>query len=117
MQRRWRVTAVAERTGACGTVYIDFAVSPTFSRRRFVAAIAAAAAVPAPGARGAMRRQAVVRRTLTGVDVLAAAAFAPLRGRRVGLLTNQTGRTRDGATTIDLLAAASDVRLVALFSP
>jgi uncharacterized protein YbbC (DUF1343 family)/CubicO group peptidase (beta-lactamase class C family) len=54
---------------------------------------------------------------LTGVDVLAARQFEPLRGKRVGLLTNQTGRSRGGASTIDLLAGANDVRLVALFSP
>ena len=39
------------------------------------------------------------------------------RGKRVGLLTNHTGRARDGATTIDLLHAAKDVTLVRLFSP
>src|SRR5438094_8773840 len=43
--------------------------------------------------------------------------FAPLRGRHVGLVTNQTGRSRSGASTIDLLARAKDVTLVALFSP
>jgi len=54
---------------------------------------------------------------LTGIDVLEAEGFARLRGKRVGLLTNHTGRSRGGASTIDLLAAAKDVRLVALFSP
>ena len=38
-------------------------------------------------------------------------------GKRVGLVTNHTGRARDGATTIDLLYGAKDVKLVALFSP
>jgi len=54
---------------------------------------------------------------LSGIDVLRADGFAPLRGKRVGLLTNHTGRARDGATTIDLLFGAKDVKLVALFSP
>ena len=54
---------------------------------------------------------------LTGIDVLAAENFARLRGKRVGLLTNQTGRSRDGATTIDLIAGAPGVTLAALFSP
>ena len=53
----------------------------------------------------------------TGLDVLRAAGFAPLRGKRVGLVTNHTGRARDGATAIDLLFQAKDVTLVALFSP
>jgi uncharacterized protein YbbC (DUF1343 family)/CubicO group peptidase (beta-lactamase class C family) len=54
---------------------------------------------------------------LAGIDVLRSEAFAPLRGKRVGLLTNHTGRARDGASTIDLLFGAKDVKLVALFSP
>jgi uncharacterized protein YbbC (DUF1343 family)/CubicO group peptidase (beta-lactamase class C family) len=54
---------------------------------------------------------------LTGIDVLEAEGFARLRGKRVGLVTNHTGRSRSGASTIDLLAAARDVKLVALFSP
>jgi len=55
--------------------------------------------------------------TLTGIDVLESEGFARLRGKRVGLVTNQTGRSRAGASTIDLLARAKDVKLVALFSP
>ena len=54
---------------------------------------------------------------LTGIDVLRAKGFAELKGLNVGLVTNHTGRARDGATTIDLLAAAPGMKLVALFSP
>jgi uncharacterized protein YbbC (DUF1343 family) len=54
---------------------------------------------------------------LTGVDVLAAENFARLRGKRVGLLTNQSGRSRLGESTIDLIARAPGVTLAALFSP
>lgn len=53
----------------------------------------------------------------TGLDVLRERGFAELAGARVGLVTNQTGRARDGATAIDLLHAAPGVELVALFSP
>ena len=53
----------------------------------------------------------------SGLDVLRAEGFAPLRGKRIGLVTNHTGRARDGATAIDLLHAAKEVRLTALFSP
>jgi uncharacterized protein YbbC (DUF1343 family) len=53
----------------------------------------------------------------TGIDVLAAENFARLRGKRVALLTNQTGRSSAGESTIDLLAHAPDVKLVALLSP
>ena len=41
-------------------------------------------------------RRARMSRCSTGIDVLAAENFARLRGKRVGLLTNQTGRSRDG---------------------
>lgn len=54
---------------------------------------------------------------LTGLDVLRADNFASLRGQRVGLVTNHTGRARDGASAIDLLHEAPDVRLVGLFGP
>jgi uncharacterized protein YbbC (DUF1343 family) len=54
---------------------------------------------------------------LAGIDVLRAERFASLNRLRVGLLTNHTGRAKDGAATIDLLAAAPGVTLVALFSP
>jgi uncharacterized protein YbbC (DUF1343 family) len=82
----------------------------------------------AAGARGggarafqaSVARQADARVTgpvLTGIDVLAAENFARLTGKRVGLLTNQTGRASTGESTIDLLAHAPGVTLVALFSP
>ncbi len=52
-----------------------------------------------------------------GIDVLRAERFAPLKGLRIGLITNQTGRDAAGARTIDLLSRAPGLRLVALFSP
>ncbi len=54
---------------------------------------------------------------LAGIDVLRSESFAPLKGKHVGLVTNHTGRARDGQTTIDLLAGSKDLQLVALFSP
>ena len=55
--------------------------------------------------------------TLPGIDALIARDFDVLRGKRVGLVTNQTGKTRDGRATIDVLRAAPDVQLVALYAP
>jgi uncharacterized protein YbbC (DUF1343 family)/CubicO group peptidase (beta-lactamase class C family) len=55
--------------------------------------------------------------TKTGIDVLEDEQFAPLRGKRVGLITNQTGVDATGRRTIDLLAHAEGVGLVAIFSP
>lgn len=54
---------------------------------------------------------------LNGIDVLAKQGFAPLKGKRVGLITNHTGQDRDRNPTIDLLKNASGVKLVKLFSP
>ena len=54
---------------------------------------------------------------LTGLDVLERDGFAALKGRHVGLVTNQTGVDRDGRSAIDLLSKADGVTLVALFSP
>lgn len=54
---------------------------------------------------------------LNGIDVLKADGFKLLKGRRVGLVTNHTGVSLEGESTIDLLAKADGVKLVALFSP
>ena len=56
-------------------------------------------------------------RVQTGIDVLEAENFAPLRGKRVGLITNQTGIDSAGRRTVDVLAHAPGLKLVALFSP
>ncbi len=54
---------------------------------------------------------------MTGIDVLIADGFKPLAGKRVGLITNPTGITADLRSTVDVLHAASAVKLVALFGP
>ena len=56
-------------------------------------------------------------RVRTGIDVLEEEKFALLQGKRVGLITNQTGVDSAGRRTIDVLAHAPGVKLVALFSP
>jgi uncharacterized protein YbbC (DUF1343 family) len=56
-------------------------------------------------------------KTETGLDRLVAEGFAPLSGRAVGLVTNQTGIDARGRRGIDLLAAAPGVTLRAIFSP
>jgi uncharacterized protein YbbC (DUF1343 family) len=53
---------------------------------------------------------------VTGAARLAADGFAPLRGKRVGLLTNHTGRVGD-ARLIDLMARARSVTLAAILTP
>jgi uncharacterized protein YbbC (DUF1343 family) len=58
-----------------------------------------------------------VARVQTGLDVLEAQKFAPLHGKRVGLITNHTGVDTQERSTVQLLAHAPGVQLVALFSP
>jgi uncharacterized protein YbbC (DUF1343 family) len=70
--------------------------------------------IPAQAAAQIARRDA---HTMTGIDVLEAENFAALAGKRIGLVTNQTGIDRNRRSTIDLLAHAPGVKLVALFSP
>lgn len=60
------------------------------------------------------RRTADVR---NGIDVLRDSKFETLKGRTIGLITNQTGLSRDGVSTIRLLHEAEGVKLAALFSP
>lgn len=60
---------------------------------------------------------AVPGEVLTGIDVLVRDDFRALAGRKVGLITNPTGRTRDGRRTVDVLHQAPGVQLVCLFSP
>jgi uncharacterized protein YbbC (DUF1343 family)/CubicO group peptidase (beta-lactamase class C family) len=69
------------------------------------------------GPSGSLAASAAAQPTIAGIDALRADGFALLKGKRVGLVTNHTGRARDGATTIDLLYAAKGHTLVALFSP
>jgi len=61
------------------------------------------------------------REVAAGIDVLAAEGFRPVAGKRIGLVTNVTGRSRDGRSTIDVLtsleARNAAVTVVRLFSP
>ncbi len=52
-----------------------------------------------------------------GIDVLRERGFDVLRGKRVGLITNQTSLTASGQPTRAVLKSAPGVQLVALFAP
>lgn len=83
------------------------------SVNRLAARIAtvAAAAIDAP------RKTEPDRPVLNGIDVLALNGFESLAGRKVGLITNHTGLTRNGTSTVQVLHDAATVNLAALFSP
>ena len=54
---------------------------------------------------------------LNGIDVLEKNNFKDLENKRIGLVTNQTGRNLNGKPTIDVLNEAKNVKLVSLFAP
>jgi len=56
-------------------------------------------------------------RVKTGLDVLIDRDFAPIAGKRVGVITNHTGLTSDGRHIVDVLSRSSKVKLVAIFTP
>ena len=94
------------------------------NRLRGLVSSIAAAALTADNRRSASRleqRVPIRRDVRPGIDVLAAENFRRLAGKRVGLVTNATGRARDGRFTTEVLlsedAKKAGVRLVRLFAP
>ena len=101
------------------------AISPL--RSKVATIVAAARGIDTPGVAltGYMEtsymtppRRAVARNVevLTGIDVLVEEKFRRFAGKRVGLITNHTGLTRDGRRNIDAMVETG-VKLTALFSP
>ena len=68
------------------------------------------------GGAGIRRPAAHNAQVQTGFDVLAAENFATFKGKRVGLITNHTGRSRNGSRNIDIMLQRG-VKLTALYSP
>jgi len=99
---------------------------PVTALRAKVATITAAAlGVDVPGAilNGYNESMGGVRRAIartgsveTGLDVLVREKFARLQGKKIGLVTNHTGLTRDGKRNIDVMVGAG-LRLTAIYSP
>lgn len=79
-----------------------------------IANVVASAVLPADQP---ARPVAKSRDVLTGIDVLEREGFRQLAGRKVGLITNHTGRNRSGTSTVQLLHDAKNVELKVLFSP
>src|SRR5580658_2957902 len=101
--------------------------SLTSLRSRVATLVAASLAVVAPAVKlpsyndtivgpGLHREVEPKGEVLAGLDVLVEENFAALRGKRIGLITNQTGLSRDGKRNVDLMLAAG-VKVTKLFSP
>ena len=82
-------------------------------RRTSRSSLVLATAMILLGRAGALFGQPV----LPGIDVLRERGFDILKGKRVGLITNPSGVDSRLASTIDILAGAPGVQLVALFGP
>ncbi len=95
-------------------ILLTNAVHP--KRGKVLAPLRRSIATLAASALGVTSPSAAVHPVETGLDVLAAQKFAPLQGKRVGLITNQTGIDRQGRRNIERMRA-DGVNLVALFSP
>lgn len=54
---------------------------------------------------------------LNGIDIFEKNGFKELEGKRIGLVTNHTGRNLAGKSTIDILHEAKNVELVSIFAP
>ncbi|WP_153544381.1 exo-beta-N-acetylmuramidase NamZ domain-containing protein [Streptomyces sp. RB17] len=78
------------------------------SRRNLLASASMAALPAAPAHREELR---------TGFERLAADGYALLKGRRVGIVTNPTGVTRDVQHIVDVMHADPRVNLTAVFGP
>jgi uncharacterized protein YbbC (DUF1343 family) len=88
---------------------------PALAFRVALCALLAVALCTPACARG--RKSGRPGRVQTGLDVLEAQKFAPLRNKHIGLITNHTGLDSQGRSTVDLLTRAAGVQVVALFSP
>ncbi|MGD9627663.1 MAG: exo-beta-N-acetylmuramidase NamZ domain-containing protein [Pyrinomonadaceae bacterium] len=54
---------------------------------------------------------------LNGIDILERNGFKELDGKKIGLVTNHTGRNLAGKSTIDILHETKNVDLVSIFAP
>jgi uncharacterized protein YbbC (DUF1343 family) len=79
--------------------------------------LSTAMAVSTSSTASAPQQGAPFRQVLNGIDVLERDGFKTLQGRKIALITNHTGRTRDGRFTSDVLANAPGVEMVVLFAP
>ena len=82
--------------------------------RRFSSLAPPLVSVLVLGASDAVPSAAVVT---PGISVLVGDSLHLIRGKRVGLITNQTGRDEHGRRSIDLIHGAAGVMLTAIFSP
>jgi uncharacterized protein YbbC (DUF1343 family) len=96
----------------CQQIFIFFLMHAIcWTAPGYAAAVSADLESPLPGP------ARLAPRVLAGLDVLEAQRFAPLRGKHIGVITNHTGLDASGRSTVDVLTHATDLKVIALFSP
>ena len=83
----------------------------------FISIAAAPPAAPVPSRLSVNLRGGQASGARVGIDVWRQRGFAPLAGKRIGLISNLTGRDSRGWLTAQVLRAEPAVELVAIFSP
>jgi uncharacterized protein YbbC (DUF1343 family) len=83
--------------------------------KRALGALALCACAGLPGVPAAAQAPATGK-VVPGIEVFLQAPPKSLIGKRIGLITNQTGIDRQGRSDIDLLLKSRQVKLVALFA-
>jgi len=58
-----------------------------------------------------------LNRVYSGLDILEQMDFKPIRGKKIGILCNQTSVNHNGKHILDLLKPFQDIEVVVLFSP
>ncbi|HEY9073167.1 MAG TPA: exo-beta-N-acetylmuramidase NamZ domain-containing protein, partial [Desulfobaccales bacterium] len=90
------------------------AAAVPMGRPALVAALADGEPEPTMGGHGASDTP---DRVQPGIEVLAASGFADLKGKNIGVITNQTGVDAAGRPTLSRLLRAPGVKVRAIFSP
>jgi len=84
-----------------GHLTVKKSVLATFIPFTMLVALLSLSALPA---RSSPKRSGRAARVQTGLDVLEAQKFSPLRGKHIGLITNHTGVDSQGRSNLDLLS-------------
>lgn len=79
-----------------------------------IAMVALFTAQSCSSVQGCAEKQDMVK---PGIEVLKSNGFAQLQGKRIGLVTNPSGVDNNLVSTVDILANAPGVELVALYGP
>src|SRR5438128_10434332 len=97
-----------------GHLTVKKSVLATFIPFTMLVALLSLSALPA---RSSPKRSGRAARVQTGLDVLEAQKFSPLRGRHIVLITNHTALDSPGRSNLDLLTHTTCMQLATTSNP